>query len=126
MANKNVGLLDIGVFQQIVQFDGDVTWGAGGAAWAAPAEAAAIVGCCAGEAGDGFLNVEPVEISGGDGGFKEHGRSARAFFEQVEFALAPDGYPAAGTSEAQAIAMTADVLIKKSHAYQGCSRTSEP
>ena len=84
MPDQNVGRLDAGALQHIVQFHGDVAGGADGAAWAAPAEAAAIVGCGAGKAGDGLLNVKPVQIGGGDAGFKEHGRAARAFFEQVE------------------------------------------
>ena len=103
-----------------MQLHGDVAGGARGAAWAAPAQAAAIVGGGAGEAGDGFLNVKPVEIGGGDAGFKEHGGAARAFFEQIELAPAPDVDPAAGAGKAQPVAMTADQLIEKSRADQGC------
>jgi hypothetical protein len=75
---------------------------------------------------DGLLNVKPVEIGCGDAGFKEHGRATRAFFEQVELAPAPYGYPAANAGKAQAIAMGADALIEKSHADQGCRRANNP
>ena len=68
VTDENVRRPDAGAVQQVVQFRGTVAGGARSAAGAAPAKAAAIVGDGVGEAGHGFLNVEPVQIGRGNAG----------------------------------------------------------
>src|ERR1039457_4102837 len=126
MSDEDVGRLDSRALQHGVQFHGDVAGGPRGAARAAPAESAAIVGCGPGEAGDRLLNVKPVQIGGSDSGFKEHGRAARSFFEQVEPEPGPNRYPAPKAGKAPPVAMSADQLIEKPRGDQGCGKTKNP
>ena len=124
MADKNVRRLDAGAVQQVVQFRGTVAGGARGAAGAAPAKAAAIVGDGVGKAGNGLLNVEPVQIGRGNAGFKENGGAAGAFFEHVEPVPAADLDPAARRSEAT-VAKRADHLIEKPCSYERCGQCDD-
>src|ERR1035437_2915371 len=87
MSQQNVGRLDAGSLQQLMQLDGAVGGGARRARRAAPAQSAAIIRCRRRKARDRLLNVKPVQIGGGNPRFKDHGGSARSFFHEVEPAL---------------------------------------
>jgi hypothetical protein len=118
VANQDVGRLDAGELEQVVRLGGAIARSACGAAGAAPAEAAAVIGNGVGKSGDGFLDVEPVEVGGCNAGFKQHGGPTGAFFQHIKAMAAADINGSAGAREAEPVAMRANDLVEESRCDQ--------
>ena len=62
---------------------------------------------------DLFLDVEPVQIGGGNPRFKQHGDVTRSLFQQVKPASVSDIDPPSSAGIAQPVIMRAEPLIQK-------------
>jgi len=71
-----------------------------------------------GKSGDGFLDVEPVEVGGRDAGFKQYGGAAGAFFQHIKAMAAAYLHGSAGAGEAEPVAMRANDLVEESSCDQ--------
>jgi hypothetical protein len=77
------------------------------------------------KAGNGLLDVAPVEVGGGNAGFKQNSRTTFAPLEHVELMAAADIDPSSGGRKAPAITMSADQLIKESRGDDGCRQRDD-